>query len=300
MTVARPQYLVETAWLEAHLDDPDLRILDCSVFIAIDANGVRLDSGRGAWMESHIPGSGFADLLQDLSDRNSRLPFMMPAATQFAEAMSRYGVGDATHVVLYDACGDRWAHMWAARVWWMLRACGFDHAAVLNGGWHKWRSEGRPVSTETPAHPPAAFIARPRPELWADKREVLATIGDGHQCLVNALTPEDHAGTAVRYGRAGHIPSSVNVPTVALIDPDTHAYLPEAQLRAQFETVGALGRDRVITYCGGGIAASSDALILTLLGARNVAVYDGSLLEWAADPALPMETALPADVRTSS
>jgi len=295
MTVARPRYLVETAWLEAHLHDPDLRILDCSVFFAADASGVRLESGRGAWTEDHIPGSGFADLMQDLSDRNSRLPFMMPPPTQFAEVMSRYGVGAGTHVVLYDACGDQWAHMWAARVWWMLRASGFDQAAVLNGGLYKWRMEGRPVSTDNSPHPPSTFIARPRPELWADKRDVLASIGDGDQCLVNALTPQDHAGTAVRYGRAGHIRSSVNVPTVALIDPDTHAYLPEPQLRAKFENVGALGRDRVITYCGGGIAASSDAFILTLLGAPNVAVYDGSLLEWAADPALPMETALPAD-----
>ena len=107
MTFARPEYLVETDWLEAHLNDPDLRILDCTVFFAIDANGVRLDSGRGAWMEGLIPGSGFADLMQDLSDRNSPLPFMMPPATQFADAMSRYGVGDGTRVVLNALQPDR-------------------------------------------------------------------------------------------------------------------------------------------------------------------------------------------------
>ena len=183
MTFTYPQYLVETAWLEAHLNDPDLRILDCTVLFATDANGVRVDSGRDAWTQGHIPGSGFADLMQDLSDRNSPLPFMMPPATQFAEAMSRYGVGEGTHVVLYDACSDLWAHMWAARVWWMLRVCGFDQAAVLNGGWHKWTMEGRPVSTEASPYPPAHFLARLRPELMADKREVLATMGDSQTCL---------------------------------------------------------------------------------------------------------------------
>lgn len=88
MTFTYPQHLVETAWLEAHLNDPDLRILDCTVLFATDDNGVRVESGRDAWTQSHIPGSGFADLMQDLSDQSSALPFMMPPAAQFAEAMS--------------------------------------------------------------------------------------------------------------------------------------------------------------------------------------------------------------------
>lgn len=100
--------------------------------------------------------------MQDLSDRDSRLPFMMPPAAQFAEAIGRYGIGEGNRVVLYDACRDRWAHMWAARVWWMLRAFGFDRAAVLNGGFHKWTLEGRPVSTEPSGYPPASRRGRAR------------------------------------------------------------------------------------------------------------------------------------------
>src|SRR5262245_43993024 len=290
MTFAHPQYLVETDWLEVHLTDPDLRVLDCTVLFDTDEHGFYLANGRDAWAQGHIPGGGFADLMSDLSDPGSPLAFMMPPATQFEEAMSRYGVGDGTRVVLYEASRDMWANMWAARLWWMLRAFGFDQAAVLNGGWHKWTLEGRPVSTELCSYPPAHFTARLRPELIANKREVLAAIRDSDTCLINALTAEDYAGTTAYYGRPGHIPSSINVPTVALVDPVTHAYLPAEQLRAKFAAVGALDRSRVITYCGGAIAACSDAFVLTLLGATNVAVYDGSLLEWTPDPTLPIET----------
>ena len=137
--------------------------------------------------------------------------------------------------------------------------------------------------------PPASPLGCAR-KLIADKRQVLAAIGDSGTCLINALTVEDHAGATAYYGRPGHIPSSVNVPTVALVDPVTHAYLPAEQLHAKFAAVDALDRGRVITYCGGAIAACSDAFVLTLLGITNVAVYDGSLLEWASDPTLPIET----------
>ncbi len=108
--------------------------------------------------------------------------------------------------------------------------------------------------------------------------------------LFAALLAKEHAGTIAYYGRPGRIPSSVNVPAITIVDPITHTYLPAAQLRAKFTAVGALNRERVITYCGGVIAASSDAFALTLLGVSNLAVYDGSLLEWAPDPTVPMET----------
>ena len=290
MTFVNPQYLVETDWLEAHLTDPDLRVLDCTVLSDVDRRWPYLESGRETWAQGHIPGSGFVDLMSELADQESPLPFMMPPATQFAEVMSRYGVGDGTRVVLYEAGRNMMASMWAARVWWMLRAFGFDQAAILNGGLHKWTMEGRPVSTEPCSYPPAHFTARPRPELMADKHGVLAAIGDSSTCLINALTAEEHAGTIAYYGRPGRIPSSVNIPTIALVDPVTHAYLPAEQLRAKFAAVGALNRGRVITYCGGAIAACNVAFVLTLLGITNVAVYDGSLLEWAPDPTLPIET----------
>jgi thiosulfate/3-mercaptopyruvate sulfurtransferase len=288
MPFKHPEYLVETEWLAAHLNDPHLRILDCTVFLHADkTRGYRVESGYQKWQEGHIPGSGFADLTKELSDPHGRFMFTMPSAERFAEAMSRYGVSEGTYVVLYDSL----MNIWAARVWWMLRAFGFDNAAVLSGGWRKWRQEERPVSTTPTKHPFGHFVVRPRPQLIARKSDVLAAIGSGTTCIINALTSEEHAGKGQpRYKRPGRIKSSVNVPFMTLVDPETHAYLPAKQLRARFAEVGALNRKHVVTYCGGGIAACSDAFVLTLLGVDNVAVYDGSLTEWTDDPETPMET----------
>src|SRR5690606_25069780 len=256
MTIRNPHRLVETGELERQLGDPALRILDCTVCLRpLEGGGVRPASGREDWARAHIPGSGYADLLGDLSDRNSPLPVMMPPAKQFAEAMSRYGVGEGTHVVLYDTASG----IWAARVWWRLGAFGVDAAAVLDGGWKKWTAEGRPVSGEPPRHPPAHFIARPRPGLIAGKQDVVAALGEKGIALVNALSPEEFTGQVTRVARSGRIPGSVNVPSSTLLDPQTNALKPGDQLRALFRKAGVLDKERVITYCGGGIAAAGDA-----------------------------------------
>ena len=292
MTFANPEYLVESDWLAAHLGDANLRILDCTIDRQTGPDGVvRLASGRDLHAQGHIPGSVFADFVGDLMDRESKLPSMLPPAEQFAEAMGRYGVGDGTRVILYDGSRESWPHMWSARVWWMLRVFGFEHAAILNGGWHKWTLEGRPVSTEPHAYPPTTFTVRYRPELIAEKQEIRASIGADGTTLVNTLPRDVYAGAPSTFERPGHIAGSVNVPIVGLVDPVTHAYLPADELRRQFDEVGALEEgERVITYCRAGIAASGGAFVLALLGAENVAIYDGSLAEWTADPDAPMET----------
>ena len=291
MAFAKPQYLVSTDHLAGSLGDPALRVLDCTVFLrppAPDAprQAYVQESGRINWEAGHIPGSAFADLVTDLSDRSQRLPFMCPSPEQFGAAMSALGVGEGTRVVCYDAN----MSMWAARVWWLLRTMGFDDASVLDGGLKKWVAEGRPVSTALSSYPLARFVARPRPQLMANKDDVVAATADGKTCIVNALTPAQHSGeSGASYGRAGHIAGSVNVSAQGLIDRETGAYLPAEVLRGRFAQIGASEAERVITYCGGGIAATSDALVLTLLGHENVSVYDGSLSEWARDESLPME-----------
>ena len=285
-------YLATTDWLANHLDAPNLRILECTVFLRPRDDGqpgYKAIPATAEFAAGHIPGAVYADLTNDLSDRSQSLRFMMPPAAQFAEAMRRYGVGDDSEVILYDREGN----MWAARIWWMLRAFGFDNARVLDGGWKTWLAEGRPVSAEVTRPAPVTFTAHERPELIATKEDVIAAMSSGQGCIVNALNPAQHRGDVAPYGRPGHITGSVNVPAMGsagIVDPSTQKYLPLEEIRQRFTAAGVEPGERMITYCGGGIAASSAAFAATMAGYLNIAVYDASLSEWAADPSLPMET----------
>ncbi len=294
MTAAWPRPLVSPAELAARLDCRELRLIECGVVYhpLPDRSDFRVESTKPLYAAGHIPGAVFADPIAALSDQASGLRFTMPDPASVARAFGGLGVGDGTFVVLY--CRDH--NVFAAGLWWMLRAIGFDAAAVLDGGFTRWVHEGRPLTTEVPRHSPARLEPRPRPGLFVGKGTVRAAVADSRVTLVNALSAEQHAGRGgVTYGRSGRIPGSVSVPARSLTDPVTHAFLPAERLRAAFEAAGVLrsgatGDRPIVTYCGAGIAASCDAFVLTVLGAGDVAVYDGSLEEWARDPSCPMES----------
>lgn len=276
--------LVTADWLSQHINDPDLVVLDCTVVIEQGDDGFRIVSGRANYEEGHIPTAGFADLIGDLSDGDSPLQFAVPSPEQFAAAMSELGISDDSRVVLYDASGSAWA----ARVWWMLRWIGFDRAALLDGGVDAWTADGRTLSTEPANRPAGELTVALRPELIVDQAEVHAAIGNDSVNLIDALSEAQYRGEVSMYGRPGHIPGASNVPYSSLMD-DTGRYRSNDELKTLFTG----DRDtRAITYCGGGIAASSDAFVMTRLGFKDVAVYTASLQEWTADPANPLETSV--------
>lgn len=279
--------LITTAELEAALGRPELRVFDVSVRLAPSPAGpYRIESGRETYRDGHIPGSAFVDLAADLSDPRSPLPFTMPSADDLAARLGAAGVGQDCAVVAYATT----APMWATRLWWMLRACGFDRVAVLDGGFDKWRAEGRPVETGERRYPPAPLSLSPQPGFWSDRADVLSAIERSDPVVLNALSRSAHAGEGRSgYGRPGRIASSRNAPYAEAFNPDGTFRSDEAQ-RARFAAEG-LAEDRpVICYCGGGISATVNAFALSRLGRRGVTVYDGSLSEWAKDPDLPMET----------
>jgi thiosulfate/3-mercaptopyruvate sulfurtransferase len=283
-----PEFLVETDWLADHLADLNVRVFDCTTHLIPDPKTTyQVVPGVEDFKQGHIPGAQFIDMLRDVSDTSQRLRFMRQTPEEFAAAMRRLGVNGTSRVITYSTANP-W---WATRMWWLLRVFGHDNAAVLNGGWQKWSREGRPSEVGVGQQPAAGnFAVREVRDLMVDKSQVLAAIGDGGVCTLNALLPQQHAGTGGNaYGRPGRIAGSVNLPAAHLLDPATNTFLPADELRKRFADVGAMDKP-VITYCGGGIAASADALALVMLGHTDVKLYDASLSEWAVDPALPMET----------
>ncbi|MGP7959693.1 sulfurtransferase [Sanguibacter sp. A247] len=275
----------------------DVRVFDATTFLrtTVEAAPYSTVAGLEQFESEHIPGAGFVDVAGDLSDPAGEHAFTLPSPDAFAAAAGALGIGDDTHVVVYDTAGNAWA----TRVWWLLRVFGHDAVSVLDGGLGAWKAAGLPVESG-PAAPVASatFTARLRPELVATKAEVTrAVAGDGDadgstaDVIVNALDPETFAGTQELspYARRGRIPGSRNLPLYTLLDQSTGRFLATGDLAERLEAQGVLGARRAVTYCGGGIAATLPAFAAFVADGTEVAVYDGSLSEWTADPSLPVE-----------
>jgi thiosulfate/3-mercaptopyruvate sulfurtransferase len=284
--------LVSSDWLGEHLDDPDLRVFECTSYLDYLPPGhdapYRVVSGRVDYAREHIEGAGFLDIQGELSDPASppHLRFTALPADALARAFAHRGIGDRSRVVLYA----RGRNVWATRVWWLLRSIGFDAAAVLDGGWEKWTRENRPTATDEPVFAPATLTPHPRPAAFVASGAVREAMDDPGTCLINALEGDLHRGENPRYGRPGRIPGSVNVPAASLVDADTNTFVSDVQAASIFRGVGADPERRAVLYCGGGIAATLDAFVLHRLGYRDLSIYDASMSEWARDESLPIET----------
>jgi thiosulfate/3-mercaptopyruvate sulfurtransferase len=267
---------------------PALRLFDCTTYLRPGPEGgYNVESGRANYDKGHIPGAAFLDLAGRSFRARPKLRFTLPSLGELTKAFAAKGIGHGTFVVLYS----HGRPVWATRVWWMLRAIGFDDAAILDGGLDKWKAEAGRWRPRPRVYPPATLTLRGRPEIFVDKTAIKRAIGKTDTLTLNALSHEQHKGAGgVVYGRAGRIAGSSCVPAASLFGPDK-TLKPIAELRAAFEGVGAAPDKRVLVYCGGGIAATLDAFVLTaLLGHKNVSVYDNSMQEWSNDASLPMET----------
>jgi len=282
MAVEDPKTLVSTAWLAAHLKDPDLRVLDGSWYLPTMQRNARAE-----YEAAHIPGARFFDI-DDISDHRSELPHMVPPVEKFLSRMRAMGVGDGHQVVVYDGAG----LFSAARVWWLLKLMGHDDVAVLDGGFPKWKANGHPTEDMPPIIRDRHMMVRRQNHLVKDVTQVAAASKLGDHEIIDARAPGRFRGDEPepREGlRSGHIPGSKNVYFYSLLSQDGTLKDPDA-LRAIFQAAGVDLAKPAITSCGSGVTAAVLNLALTQMGKTDHALYDGSWAEWGQFPTVPVAT----------
>ena len=277
-----PKTLVSTEWLGAHLNDPDLRILDGSYYLA--------DMGRNAREEydaAHIPGARFFDI-DEISDHRSDLPHMAPPPEKFVSRMRAMGVGDGHQVIVYDGAG----LFSAARVWWLFKLMGKTDVAVLDGGLPKWLSEGREIEDMPPVMRDRHITVSRQNHMVVDVTQVAQASKLGSHEILDARSPGRFTGDEAepRAGlRSGHIPGSKNVHYRTLLNTDGTLKSPDA-LRGVFDAAGVDLSKPVIATCGSGVTAAIIYLALERVGVSSKALYDGSWAEWGMYGDLKVET----------
>jgi thiosulfate/3-mercaptopyruvate sulfurtransferase len=282
MSYVNPDSLVDTAWVAAHLDDANVRIVDGSWHLPPTGR-----NGREEYGEAHIPGAVYFDI-DAISDPDSSLPHMMPTAEAFAAAVGAMGIANDHRVIVYDADG----LFSAPRVWWMFRAFGHDNVALMTGGFRAWQSEEHPVTSEIPSPQATAFDARFNPGMVRSKAQMRANMDSAGELVLDARAANRFAGTEpeMRPGvQPGHIPGSGNLPYAEIIDAAAGNFNSADDLRNAFDAQGATGVQPVTTTCGSGVTACILGLGLHLIGRDNWAVYDGSWTEWGGSDDTPKE-----------
>ncbi|MBF0372918.1 MAG: 3-mercaptopyruvate sulfurtransferase [Alphaproteobacteria bacterium] len=276
--------LVTTEWLEAHLDAPDVRVVDASYYLKIQNR-----DPKGEFADEHIPGAVFFDI-DEIADETSSLPHMLPTPEKFAAKMRKLGLGDGNRIVVYDTNGGGSA---ACRAWWMFRVFGHREVSVLDGGFPKWLREQRPVTDQPTPPRERHFTARVDTTLVREVGQILANLETGREQVVDARSPGRWRGTDPELwpvNKVGRIPGSLNLPFVDLIDGRSKTFLSPEVIRERFQAAGVDLKRPIVASCGSGVTACVLALGLHLIGRDDAAIYDGSWVEWGNRDDTPVET----------
>jgi len=269
--------LVETQWVQDHLDDDSVRI-------------VEVDENPALYAEAHIPGAIGFDWQKDLQDQVKR-DFLGPE--QFGELFGSRGVSNDHTIVLY---GDR-NNWFAAYTYWYLKYYGHDKVLLMNGPREKWIEEGRPTTKDELDYQPTTFEARrPDESIRARREEVLEKLGSSTR-LVDVRSPQEYSGELIAMAgyeqegaqRAGHIPGAASVPWAQAVREDG-TFKPADELRELYASKGVTDGHEVVAYCRIGERSAHTWFVLhELLGQDDVKNYDGSWTEWGNMVDVPVE-----------
>jgi thiosulfate/3-mercaptopyruvate sulfurtransferase len=266
---ARPELLVSTDWLAAHLDDANVRVVD---------------TRTQGYEESHIPGAVWLGI--DASRDKNNPPTFLPSLHTFVETLETLGISNDTRVVFYD---DR-AGIYGTRPWVLLKMLGHDNAAILSGGWPEWTSEGRATTADKPAVSPGTFHLEENPRWIVTADDVAATIGRRGTRIVDARSEAEYRGEDLRGNpRGGSVPSAIHLDWEETLSEDEQTLKPASELQALFERAGLSKDEAIVTYCQGAGRAAHELFVLYLMGYDDVALYMGSWEDWSRREELPVE-----------
>ena len=281
--------LVTAEWLEKHLNDPGIRVVDMRGYVTTRPlePGVEEATYRGApqeYLASHIPGAVYLDWTIDIVDLDDPVPAQIADADRFAEAMASRGIGNTTPVSAYDHMGGQFS----TRLWWALRYYGHESVSVLDGGWNHWCEEEYPTETG-PAHvEPATFTPQPQPGWLMSAEKLRDRLAEPDLQIIDARDAGQYSGARRRGPRGGHIPHALNLPR-ELFFAEQGGFRPIEEIRTLINQRGLNPNRSVVAYCNGGVAATVPLFHLHRLGFQKLSNYDGSWNEWSYRTDLPIE-----------
>lgn len=274
-------FVIDADWLQERLGSPGVALVDGSWYLPAQKRDARAE-----YDAAHIPGAVFFDLDQ-VVDPDSDLPHMLPSQEDFARYVGTMGISADDTLVVYDGPG----FFSAPRVWWMFRAMGMYQVYILDGGFDRWKTTGRPVTGEPTRIAPCIFHGKLDKSRVASLSDMRRIVESGESQIADARSPGRFAGTdpEPRAGlRSGHMPGARNVPSSTLSRDGE--LLPVDELRAVLEKAGLDLSKPVVTSCGSGVTAAAITLALESVGHTDNRLYDGSWTEWGGQGDTPVAT----------
>ena len=277
--------IVDPKYVYEKLGTKNFKVIDCTVYFELKKVGAStINSGYEDYLKRHIPGSAYLHMVDDLSEKDNPIPFSIISQEKLNKKLSSIGINNEDEIILYGSG----FHMAITRAWWVLTMSGANNVKIMNGGLASWKKQNFPLSSGEEVFTKGNFQGTRSQETIFDKNKMKEALKDDEFIFVNALTYKQFCGGGTHYGRPGRIPKSINIPALNLLNHDTGKFIPPSEMHSMIKPL--IDTDKsIVSYCGGGIAATTVFFVAKIFDIEKLFLYDNSLLEWSNDPNCPME-----------